>query len=309
MYNNSNQDYYQYNQNNQQQYQQQQYQQQQQQYYNPQAFDTQDGKVQKMNDNYGYLADFQDAYIRADFVKKVYTLLTLELLITLVMIALGLYTGMAFWLVQLEGGFLTECFYSGYGPIICNTGYYLYPAPTWLFYVSFFAALILQCMLYCGGNIARKAPTNYVVLLLYIIFFGFTLTTFCILMAIYWGQAIVWQAWGITFVIVFALTLYACKTKTDFSFKIGAIFILCPTILMLVIMSCIWWSAVIYILLCTLFIVFYGFYLIWETQLIMGKGKLKLSIDDYVIGSLLLYATIIQLFLRIIEILAIARGK
>lgn len=39
------------------------------------------------------------------------------------------------------------------------------------------------------------------------------------------------------------------------------------------------------------------------------KKKLKLSIDDYVIGSLLLYATIIQLFLRIIEILAIARGR
>lgn len=38
--------------------------------------------------------DFSDSYVRADFVKKVYTLLTLELAITLGMIALGLYTGM-----------------------------------------------------------------------------------------------------------------------------------------------------------------------------------------------------------------------
>ncbi|CAD8166585.1 unnamed protein product [Paramecium octaurelia] len=307
MYNNSNQDYYQYNQNTQQQYQQQQ---QQQQYYNPQAFDTSDGKAQKVNNNIGYLGDFQDSYIRADFVKKVYTLLTMELLITLGMIALGLYTRMINWLVYIEVDEFDVCYYQAFGPIRCSGPiYYLQPYPTWLFYVSFFIALIMQCALYCGGNLARKAPANYIVLFLYIVFFGFTLTTFCILMALYWGQAIVWQAWGITFMIVFALTLYACKTKTDFSFKIGAIFILCPTMLMLVIMLCIWWSYVVYIMLCTLFIVIYGFYLIWETQLIMGKGKLKLSIDDYVIGSLLLYATIIQLFLRIIEILAIARGK
>lgn len=45
------------------------------------------------------------------------------------------------------------------------------------------------------------------------------LSTFCILIAYYCGTGIVWEAWGITFAIVFALTLYACKTKTDFSFK------------------------------------------------------------------------------------------
>jgi FtsH-binding integral membrane protein len=39
------------------------------------------------------------------------------------------------------------------------------------------------------------------------------------MLAFYGGTGIVWEAWGITFAIVFALTLYACKTKTDFSFK------------------------------------------------------------------------------------------
>jgi hypothetical protein len=45
------------------------------------------------------------------------------------------------------------------------------------------------------------------------------LTTICIYFAYYCGTAIVWQAWGITFGIVFGLTAYACMTKTDFSYK------------------------------------------------------------------------------------------
>lgn len=60
-------------------------------------------------------ADFSDSYIRAGFVKKVYTLLTIELLITLALIALGLYTNMAYWLVDAGFEFLNVCVYYGFG--------------------------------------------------------------------------------------------------------------------------------------------------------------------------------------------------
>ena len=44
----------------------------------------------------------------------------------------------------------------------------------------------------------------------------------------------------------------------------------------------------------------FGIYLIFDTQLIMGKGKYKLSIDDYIAGALILYADIITIFLYIL---------
>jgi FtsH-binding integral membrane protein len=91
-------------------------------------------------------ADFADSYVRADFVKKVYTLLTLELGFTLGMIALGLYTGMASWLVSIYDEVMCFCTVGSIGYTkteYCDCGFYSAPYPTWLFYVSFFVSIIL----------------------------------------------------------------------------------------------------------------------------------------------------------------------
>merc|ERR1719414_1114998 len=54
---------------------------------------------------------------------------------------------------------------------------------------------------------------------------------------------------------------------------------------------------------CCLGILRFSFYLIYDTQMIMGKGELRLGVDDYVYGALQLYLDIIQLFLYILELL------
>lgn len=51
-------------------------------------------------------------------------------------------------------------------------------------------------------------------------------------------------------------------------------------------------------------IVVYGFYLMFDTQLICGGKTWQLSEDDYVIGALILYMDIIILFIKILSILA-----
>jgi len=48
----------------------------------------------------------------------------------------------------------------------------------------------------------------------------------------------------------------------------------------------------------------YGFYLIYDVQLIAGGERFSLSLDDYIIGALVIYIDIIVLFLRILRILA-----
>jgi FtsH-binding integral membrane protein len=42
--------------------------------------------------------------------------------------------------------------------------------------------------------------------------------------------------------------------------------------------------------------------LVYDTQLIAGKGKLKLGVDDYIIGALIIYLDIILLFLELLKI-------
>ena len=42
--------------------------------------------------------------------------------------------------------------------------------------------------------------------------------------------------------------------------------------------------------------VIFGIFLIYDTQLILGEGRHKLQIDDYILGALILYTDIIMIF-------------
>jgi len=55
--------------------------------------------------------------------------------------------------------------------------------------------------------------------------------------------------------------------------------------------------------------VLYGFYLIYDTQILIGGKKKELSMDDYILGAMLLYMDIIALFLRILKILNKLQGE
>lgn len=47
----------------------------------------------------------------------------------------------------------------------------------------------------------------------------------------------------------------------------------------------------------------YSVYLIVDTQLIIGGKNRELTMDNYVLGAVLLYVDIIQLFIQILKIL------
>ena len=56
--------------------------------------------------------------------------------------------------------------------------------------------------------------------------------------------------------------------------------------------------------------ILYGFYLVYDTQLIMGGKSYEISMDDYIFGKIslilaavMLYIDIIQLFLEILKLL------
>ena len=71
--------------------------------------------------------------------------------------------------------------------------------------------------------------------------------------------------------VTFALTLYACTTKTDFTICGGLFFILAMVALLITISSWIFtFGAWYHPFISGLFCVIYGLYLIFDTQLIVG---------------------------------------
>ncbi len=83
----------------------------------------------------------------------------------------------------------------------------------------------------------------------------------------------------------------------------GVIWILFMSFLVFGIFTGIGWSYWLYNLYCVFGVILFGIYILFDTQMIIGGKRLQLSMDDYVIGALILYIDIIQMFLYLLALL------
>jgi len=252
------------------------------------------GEVQPLNparqgDPYGVplasLLDVKQASedARRGFVRKVYGLLSVQMLLTL--------------LVALPFQFLdTEWLGNN----------------VWLVWLSTAMTLGLACALSCSPGLARTYPTNEICLFMFTAFEG-VLVGFV-------SAAFPWQsvflAAGITVTIVLSLTVYAFFTSTDFTglgiYLFAALLVVVLFGLVVVILSAFGvnfqWLTVTYNLLG---ILVFMVYIIFDTQLILGSWgghQHEFSLDDYVFATLTLYLDVINLFLHVLSALNGGRG-
>lgn len=101
--------------------------------------------------------------------------------------------------------------------------------------------------------------------------------------------------------IVLALTLYAIFTPYDFSIKGGTVIVILMTIIMLCVFTFGLEFPLLSVLISCIWVIMFGVYLLIDTQMIVGGKRMELSIDDYVLGVLLLYMDIMSIFLCLIQ--------
>ena len=123
-------------------------------------------------------------------------------------------------------------------------------------------AIIPQCMVFCCRDMARKVPTNYLLLSA----FTFLETFFFMFVASQYEANSVLMAGGATVVMTLAITAYAFTTRTDFTVCSGLFFTMAIGLMLLSIFSMFftfiaWWHPFV----ASLFVVFYGLYLIYDT--------------------------------------------
>lgn len=92
-------------------------------------------------------------------------------------------------------------------------------------------------------------------------------------------------------------------TKEDFTMKWGIMWVLLMAMLMFGIFAFFYNSDILYCMYCALGVLFFGIYLIIDTQLILGGKRLELTIDEYVAAAMFIYIDIIQIFLKILAML------
>ncbi|XP_045619474.1 protein lifeguard 1-like [Procambarus clarkii] len=216
--------------------------------------------------------EFSDKSIRMGFIRKVYALLTAQLLITFGIVAIFV------WVPQV------------------NTFAY---ENTSLFWSAFGLTIAMVILLSCCGNMRRKTPYNYLALFTFTICEGYLLGC-CSATFEAWEVA---AAIGVTIVITVALTIFAFQTKWDFTMMGGLLYVFLISLLMFGIFALIFQSQVLNIMYASLGALLFSAYLVFDTQLILGgKHKLALSPEEYVFAALNLYLDVINLFLYILAI-------
>ena len=223
-----------------------------------------------------------DYLIRRGFIIKTYGILLTQLIIT------GFFICLSF--VPSVNDFIKSDDFAR-GPFFIS------------FLILFLIITITVCIMFsCVRDTARKFPINYILL------FAFTLSMsfYCLIFCAFFDPQDVIAAAILTIAATIGLTVYAIRTKDDFTYLGGLLF--CFMFLSIFTIGFYFWiRATIFWL--ALGVLVYSLYIIYDTQLIMGNVGVEYSIDDYCFAALNLYIDIIYLFLRILQIIAMLKGK
>ncbi|KAK4876833.1 hypothetical protein RN001_009339 [Aquatica leii] len=225
---------------------------------------------------------FSDKTIRRAFIRKVYSILMLQLLITSAIISFFLFHDGAKRFVRTN---------------------------TWLIFVAFAVVFVAMIALACCGEVRRKSPANYILLGLFTLAESFMLAV----ATSQYSVPEVLMAVGITAVICLALTLFAFQTKWDFTMCGGFLFICVIVLLIFGLIASIMAATgngnrIVSLVYASLGALLFSIYLIYDTQLMMGgKHKYSISPEEYIFAALNLYVDIINIFIYILTIIGASR--
>jgi len=105
------------------------------------------------------------------------------------------------------------------------------------------------------------------------------------------------------------LTVYAFTTETDVTVHGGILFILGSLFLGLIIVGIFVQSTIFSIIVSSLGCLLFGFYIVYDVQLILGTKSEMFSLDDYIVAALSLYIDVINLFIQILELVSLLFGE
>ena len=216
---------------------------------------------------------FDETSVRHGFIRKVYAILSVQLLITLSFIALFVF-------VDPLAEYARD--------------------NIWMFIVALILTFVILIALACFENLRRQTPTNFILLIVFTLCESFLLGV----ISSQYDTKIVLVAVGVTAVVVVALTIFAFQTKIDFTIFSGILFVLLICLIVFGFIAILFPSNILTAVYGSLGALLFSAYLVVDTQMMMGgKHKYSISPEEYIFAALNLYLDIINIFLYILTIL------
>ncbi|XP_075448005.1 protein lifeguard 2-like isoform X1 [Ascaphus truei] len=212
---------------------------------------------------------WDDVKVRTAFIRKVYAILMVQLLITLIVVALFTFCDPVKEYVQ------------------ANPGWY------WASYAVFFVTyLVLAC---CAGP-RRYFPWNLILLSI----FTLSMAYLTGMLSSYYNTKSVILCLGITALVCLSVTLLSFQTKIDITSCQGTLAVLLLVLLFsglfLVILIPFQYVPWLHCIYAVLGAIVFTMFLAFDTQMLMGSRRYSLSPEEYIFGALNIYLDIIYIF-------------
>ncbi|CAH8846384.1 unnamed protein product [Trichobilharzia szidati] len=219
---------------------------------------------------------YSEKSVRHAFIRKVYLILTAQLLVTSTFICTFLFSyRVKYWVAR----------------------------NSWFYYLSYAVFLCTYIALVCCPSVRRRYPGNIIALSIFTLAFSYMTGT----ITSYYDTQSVLIAVGITACLCIAISIFAMQTRIDITKCTSLIFVL-SIVVMLTGIACIIVYAVsgpnrvLQAVYGGLGALLFGVYLAFDTQHIMGGREQELGAEEYIYGALQLYMDVVNLFLMILSL-------
>lgn len=213
--------------------------------------------------------------VRMGFVRKVYALLTLQLILT---------AAIAAPFVLMDHDKVESFIYRN----------------VWLLWLSLAMGFVIMATFACFPRLMRDVPINYFLLTLFTVTEGVSVG---IISSMYTTASVV-MAFALVALVTFSLTLFATRTSYDVT-KTFYPYLIAVTVAMV--------GAGLFLMLfpshagsmvyAAIGAVLFSVYIVFDTQMIVGgKSEMQYSVDDYVPATIALYIDIVSLFIYTLQL-------
>ncbi|XP_057406695.1 protein lifeguard 3 [Balaenoptera acutorostrata] len=237
-----------------------------------QGYDVEERAV---SDNFGS-GEWSDRKVRHAFIRKVYSIISIQLLITVAIIAI-------FTFVKPVSEFVK--------------------ANLAVYYASYAVFLVTYLTLACCQGPRRRFPWNIILLTLFTLAMGYMTGT---ISSVYDTKAVI-IAMIITAVVSISVTIFCFQTKVDFTsctglFCVLGIVMMVTGIVTAIVLSFkyIYWLHMVY---AALGAICFTLFLAYDTQLVLGNRRHTISPEDYITGALQIYTDIVYIFTFVLQLL------
>ncbi|XP_065294600.1 protein lifeguard 1-like [Dermacentor albipictus] len=222
---------------------------------------------------------FADKYVRIGFIRKVYAILSVQMLLTTAIVAAFVFVPELNKIAKMN---------------------------SWIMIAASLAGLVLLLVLTCCGDLQRSFPINFILLFLFTICEAVALAVVCV----FHKRDEVFMAVAVTATVFILLTIFAMQTAIDFTGCTVVAFVLFILLMILGLVAMFFRSKLIQMVYACSGAAIFSFYIVMDTQLITGGANRahSLSPEDYIAGALMLYVDAINLFLYILQIIQQLKG-